>query len=72
MIGVIGPDQLRTAVTWLDAVDAVGQALLSLGSGRVIQPPAEQTVDWRGNVLHYQNHGRPPVYINLDTSTVIP
>jgi len=40
MIGVIGPDQLRTAVTWQDAVDAVGQALISLGSGRVIQPPA--------------------------------
>ena len=38
MIGVIGPDQLRTAVTWQDAVDAVGQALISLGSGRVIQP----------------------------------
>ena len=40
MIGVIGPDQLRTAVTWQDAVDAVGQALIALGSGRVIQPPA--------------------------------
>ena len=40
MIGVIGHDQLRTAVTWQDAVDAVGQALVSLGSGRVIQPPA--------------------------------
>ena len=40
MIGVIGPAELRSAVTWHDAVDAVSQALISLGSGRVIQPPA--------------------------------
>ena len=40
MIGVIGPDQLRSAVTWPDAVDAVRQALICLGTGRVIQPPA--------------------------------
>jgi ornithine cyclodeaminase len=40
MIGVIGHDQLRTAVTWQDAVDAVDQALISLGTGRVLQPPA--------------------------------
>lgn len=40
MIGVVGPEQLRSAVTWHEAVDAVGRALNSLGSGRVIQPPA--------------------------------
>jgi ornithine cyclodeaminase len=40
MIGVIGPDQLRNAVSWHDAVEAVNEALVSLGAGQVIQPPA--------------------------------
>jgi ornithine cyclodeaminase len=52
MIGVIGPDQLRTAVTWHDAVDAVGQALINLGSGRVIQPPAVEILMPDSGELH--------------------
>ena len=44
MIGVIGPDQLRSAVTWPDAVDAVRKALICLGTGRVIQPPAVESM----------------------------
>ena len=52
MIGVIGRDQLRSAVTWQDAVDAVGQALLSLGSGRVIQPPAVEILMPDSGELH--------------------
>jgi ornithine cyclodeaminase len=52
MIGVIGPDQLRHAVSWQDAVDAVGQALISLGTGRVIQPPAVEILMPGGGELH--------------------
>jgi len=52
MIGVIGPDRLRHAVSWNDAVDAVGQALINLGSGRVIQPPAVEILMPDSGELH--------------------
>ncbi len=52
MIGVIGPDRLRTAVTWHDAVDAVSQALISLGTGRVVQPPAVEILMPDSGELH--------------------
>lgn len=52
MIGILGPDQLRHAVTWHDAVDAVAQALASLGTGRVIQPPAVEIRMPAGGELH--------------------
>ncbi len=40
MIAVIGPEDLRHAVTWPQAVEAVRAALVGLSAGRVIQPPA--------------------------------
>ena len=52
MIGVIGPDRLRHAVSWNDAVDAVDQALINLGSGRVIQPPAVEILMPDSGELH--------------------
>jgi ornithine cyclodeaminase len=52
MIAVIGPDQLRDAVGWHDALGAVSQALLSLGTGRVIQPPAVEILMPVSGELH--------------------
>ena len=70
MIGVIGPDQLRRAVSWHEAVDAVRTALVTLGAGRVIQPPAvELRMPERGE-LHVKGghiHGSNWIVIKVAT-----
>ena len=70
MIGVIGPEQLDHAVSWPQAVDAVRDALVHLGTGTVIQPPAvEIRMPERGE-LHVKGghlHGSPWIVVKVAT-----
>ena len=73
MIGVIGPDQLRQAVGWHQAVDAVRNSLIDLGAGRVIQPPAvELRMPERGELHVKGGHieGSGWIVIKVATGTV--
>jgi len=70
MIGVIGPDQLRHAVSWRDAVDAVSQALISLGTGRVLQPPPVEILMPDGGELHVKGgHVRDSDWVVVKVAT---
>jgi ornithine cyclodeaminase len=52
VIGVIGPDQLRQALGWAQAVEAVRAALMRLGAGQVIQPPVVELRMPDGGEMH--------------------
>lgn len=70
MIGVIGPEQLRVAVSWPAAVDAVRQALVDLGSGRVIQPPVVEVRMPVAGELHVKGghiHGTDWIVVKVAT-----